>query len=158
MAKLSIHPDNQGLAIVGRVIGPSGAEGNEFQINTFTPEDQTRPYLAMEPNWGGILAAWQSQGSAGDDDSGSSIQARRLAPDATPEGADFQVNTMIDGDQYQPWVVPHPSSRDFIILWRDPARILAADIKGQITFFADGFETGDTSAWTTVPSLVFRNQ
>jgi hypothetical protein len=48
------------------------------QSNTFTTGNQLYPALAVDAR-GGMLLAWQSAGSPGDDQIGTSIQARRLS-------------------------------------------------------------------------------
>src|SRR5438105_1507646 len=56
------------------------------------------PSLALDGS-GGFVVTWTSGGSAGSDDSGSSVQARRFGSDGTPAGTDFQVNVYTTGNQ-----------------------------------------------------------
>lgn len=140
--------DNDGWSIQGRRVAAAGPTGADMQLNTFTTGDQKDPDLAIEPKWGGSLVTWQSQNSPGNDNSGWSVQARRLNPSATPQDPEFQVNRMTAFDQFAPKVASHPESNDFMVVWRDSTRILATRIEGEEFSFVDGFESGDTSAWS----------
>jgi hypothetical protein len=88
----------------------------EFQVNTYTLYDQRAPQIAAAPD-GRFLVVWQSDGSLGSDQSGTSIQARRFAPDGTPiDPVEFQVNTYTLSDQHGPVLAMTPTG-SFIIAW-----------------------------------------
>jgi hypothetical protein len=60
--------------------GTAGAQpspnGGEFQVNTYTTNDQRVPAVAVDGQ-GNFVVAWQSYSSSGTDTSYSSIQAQR---------------------------------------------------------------------------------
>ena len=99
---------------------------------------------------GETLLVWSSELSAGTDDSGSSIQARFLAASGQPVSAPFQVNESTLGDQWRPLAAGLGQGR-FVVVWReDDYGLRGRILEGPL--FADGFESGDTSAWSaTVP-------
>jgi hypothetical protein len=66
--------------------------GDEFQVNTYTTGHQWQPAVASD-GAGNFLVVWTSQGSSGTDQSNASVHAQRYAPDGTPLGGEFQVNT-----------------------------------------------------------------
>lgn len=89
----------------------------EFQLNSYTTGTQTFPAVSVDPEPLGStwVVAWHSQGSAGSDTSGFSIQGRRFSGDS-PLGPDFQVNTYTQGHQVFPGVVMRPGG-EFAVLW-----------------------------------------
>jgi hypothetical protein len=104
------------LDIFAQRFDASGAPlGTEFQVNTFTTGSQTRPSVAGVPD-GGYVVVWQSQGSAGTDDSGTSIQARRYDAAGAPAGSQFQVNTYTTGMQLHA-AIGVDSEGDAVIVW-----------------------------------------
>ncbi len=108
---------------------------------------------------------WQSDGSAGTDSSGSSatsIQGRRYASDGSTVGGEFQVNTYTTDVQSRSGVVALGADGDFVVVWESEGSSGTdssdRSVQGQRfrtpapPIFADGFESGDTTAWTsTVP-------
>jgi hypothetical protein len=105
--------DDYAYSIKGRVFNPSGLPLlTEFQVNQLTMVDQTRSAVAMDSD-GDFVVAWQSEGSAGNDSDGSSIQAGRFDLGQL----DFQVNTYTTGQQRNP-AVAIDSDGDFVIVWQ----------------------------------------
>jgi len=81
----------------------------EFGINDHIPVSGChRPDVSIATN-GQFVVAWEAWGSPGNDQQGQSIQARRFQWGGTPLGNQFQVNTTIDGDQYQTAVAVAPN-------------------------------------------------
>lgn len=73
----SAGADASGLTVQARSFDPAGdPRGPDFQVNVTTYGNQRLPALSATPP-GDFVIAWQSQASAGDDDEGYSIQARR---------------------------------------------------------------------------------
>jgi len=66
--------------------------GGEFQVNTYTTDDQRFPSVAIDTA-GDLVVVFQSIGSDGTDSAGSSIQGRRYSSDGMAIGGEFQVNT-----------------------------------------------------------------
>lgn len=89
--------------------------GGQFQVNTYTTEDQRAPRVAMTSN-GNFLVAWSSDGSAGDDTSSSSIQTRLYDASGSPLTIDFQLNTYTTSGQSRPEVTALPSG-GFMTVW-----------------------------------------
>jgi hypothetical protein len=113
--------DTSAPSIQGQRYDAIGAPvGGEFQINTYTTGRQLDPSVAADSQ-GSFLVVWTSYGSEGTDTSISSIQGQRYDTMGAPVGGEFQINTYTTG-------------------------------KGQrftTSFFADGFEAADTTAWSS---------
>ncbi len=99
--------------------GQSPAEpvGGEFRVNTTTEDDQAfqaaSPHgVAMDAD-GDAVVVWSSQNQDGD---GLGVFGQRIAPDGTPSGDEFQVNTFVDGDQSNASVAMDPDG-DFVVVW-----------------------------------------
>jgi hypothetical protein len=133
--------------------------GGQFQVNTFTMDWQEHPSVSMDPQ-GNFLIVWQSEGSLGTDAQGDSVQAQYFDASGTPVGGEFQINSVTDGNQRNPFV-DMDGTGDFVVVWdsdyspTDPSSrsvharrySTAADL-----IFSDGFDSGSASAWsTTVP-------
>ncbi len=96
-----------------------------------------------------FLVVWRSPVSLGSDTDDDSIQARYFPAGGGPGEPLFQVNSYSTGDQNRPALA---TDRDgvFLAVWREPG------LRGQFLvgprLFADGFESGDTTAWSnTIP-------
>lgn len=144
-------------AILARRFDDMGSPiGDDFQVNTYTPGPQFTPDLAYGPD-GDLLVTWESGGSPGSDND-FSVQARRLTATGAGVGAEFQINTYTTSFQVGPSVGIDGDGR-FVVAWQsdgsggtdtDDASVHAQRFATLI--FADGFESGNTSAWSvTVP-------
>jgi hypothetical protein len=103
--------------------------GGEFQVNTYTTNNQTSPSVAMEAN-GDFVVVWQSQGS-GTDPGGYSVQAQRYTSNGSTQGAQFQVNTYTTGAQVWSSVAADDDG-DFVVVWTGPSGTDTSDgIRGQ---------------------------
>jgi hypothetical protein len=72
--------DSSYRSIQGQRYGSAGvALGAQFQINSYTTSRQTRPVLGPG-GAGSFVVVWDSDGSAGTDNSRNSIQAQRFGP------------------------------------------------------------------------------
>jgi len=98
------------LALAVTVTGPGRPAtaqvtplGAEIQVNTYTAGSQSRPDVEWRAN-GEIVVVWESSGSLGDDNLGTSVQMRRLSSNGTPIGTELQVNTFTTGLQSTPRV------------------------------------------------------
>lgn len=142
--------DLDGLSVHGQRFRVSGEKvGIEFRVNTYTPFDQQSPSIAGD-GAEGFLVVWSSESQDGD---GSSLQAQRYGPKATPVGEEFQVNAYTTRDQVAPDVVADGEG-SFLVVWisEEPdgsfvrgRRFVDADV----LIFADGFESGDSTAWSS---------
>lgn len=126
--------------------------GEEFQVNTYTTDQQLIPVLAIDPQ-GRFVIVWNSAGSSGSDNSANSIQGQRFNSDGSFAGAEFQVNTYTTDYQVDPDVALGDDG-DFVIVWAsdgsngsDPGR----SVLGQL-FSSDGSTAGaefQVNAYTT---------
>ncbi len=87
----------------------------QAQVNTYTTNFQFFSDVAMEPG-GDFVVVWVSYGSAGNDNSGYSVQAQRHASNGSPVGGEFQVNTYTLGDQERT-AVTGETNGDFVVVW-----------------------------------------
>src|SRR5262249_61340440 len=85
----------------------------EFQVNTYTTNDQALPSGAVIPD-GHFVVAWQS---FGEDGSGGGIFAQRYDPLGRPLGGEEIVNRLTTNDQTQPAAALDPFGH-FAIPWQ----------------------------------------
>jgi hypothetical protein len=115
----STGPDTSGSSIQARRYASDGSPvGWQFQVNTFSPNDQVRAAVASAAD-GSFVVAWQSVGSPGTDSSGASIQARRYASSGSTAGAQFQVNEWTTGNQERASVAVADGG-GFTVAWVSP--------------------------------------
>lgn len=86
--------------------------GNEFQVNTYTLNDQSKSSIAMSDD-GKFVITWESSGQ---DSSGFGIYAQRFDSSGVALGAEFQVNTYTQNSQSNPDITMN-SNGDFVITW-----------------------------------------
>lgn len=131
--------------------------GGDFQVNTFTDLSQSAATVVQDPA-GGFLVGWSSYESGGTDTDRRSIQVRRYRADGAPASIEFQANSYTTDLQSSPQLGPDGAG-GFVVAWRSFGSS-GTDTSGRSVqaqrfltpLFADGFESGDTSAWsTTVP-------
>ncbi len=87
----------------------------EFQVNTYTSNDQRSPSVAGLAD-GGFAAVWKSDGSSGSDSDRFSIQGQRYAADGTALGEQFQVNSYTTSGQLGPSVAALADG-SFVTVW-----------------------------------------
>ncbi len=107
--------------------------GGEFQVNTFTPGDQSIPRVCVDPA-GRFTVAWQSGAYflfPGRDGSLGAVTARRWDATGLPRGDEFVVNSYTVGPQTAPAITVSPSG-DFVVAWQG----------GSYSFPQDGSESG----------------
>ncbi|WP_159690023.1 PKD domain-containing protein [Cognatazoarcus halotolerans] len=86
--------------------------GSEFQINSYTPNQQNTPAVAGLDG-GGFVVMWQSSGQDG---SGWGIYGQRFDANGTPSGDEFLVNTGVSNDQTDVDVASQPGG-GFVATW-----------------------------------------
>ena len=94
------------------------AQGAELTVNTVTDMDQRAPSIHAQPDHR-FTVTWQSGGmSCGPcyDGQFHGIAARRFKAGGSPEGDEFQVNSYVLQDQFNPAIGGTPSG-DLLILW-----------------------------------------
>ena len=130
--------------------------GDQFQVNSHTTSSQRSPEVSISES--GFVVTWASSSSPGDDPY-ASIVARAFDAAGDPDGSDFQVNTYTLSYQEYPDVAAS-SAGDFVIVWHSSGspgddndyESIQARPSVRSLLFVDGFESGDTAAWSaTVP-------
>ena len=89
--------------------------GAEFQINTYTTNEQQSSSVAAAPN-GDFIVVWESYGSSGADTRSLSVQGQRYDAMGIPIGGQFQVNAYTTNTQGGPSVAI-AADGDFIVVW-----------------------------------------
>jgi len=114
VAWASNHDRDSGLDIYARLYDSKGAElASPIAVNSTTSGDQETPAIATLSD-GRFVVVWNSDGQDGD---GWGIYAQRYAADASPQGAEFLVNTLhFRGKQVMPVIVALQDD-SFVIAW-----------------------------------------
>lgn len=84
----------------------------DLQVNTYTAGNQVGPAVAMGPD-GRFIIAWSSKDQDGD---GYGVYGQRYDSSGHAIGAEFQVNTYVTGNQYDPSVAV-TTNGNFVITW-----------------------------------------
>jgi len=120
--------------------------GDEFLVNTHTTSNQDNPHVAMD-SAGNFVVVWESEYQ--DEDSWG-VFGQHFDADGVPVGDEFRGDTTKTGLQAGPNVAAERGG--FLVAWDGRGQGDGSGIFGQrflagVTF-ADGFESGDTSAWS----------
>jgi hypothetical protein len=108
----SRNQEGTGYGIFARRFSSAGVSlATEFQVNTFTPNQQNLPSLGLEAD-GDFVVAWQSV----QDFSGFGVFARRFSSAGAALAGEFQVNIYTSNDQFRP-AIGVDSDGDFVIAW-----------------------------------------
>jgi hypothetical protein len=146
----SYGQDGGGYGIFGRRYDAAGsAVGGEFAVSSYTTSSQRFARVARD-SAGGFVVVWHAMGQDG---SGYGAFGQRLDATGTRQGAEFQVNTYTTSTQGFPAVATGPRE-DFVVVWQSDGPDGSLDgVLGQRLIpdriFADGFESGDLSAWSS---------
>ncbi|MEJ2086346.1 MAG: hypothetical protein P8Y44_11810 [Acidobacteriota bacterium] len=154
----SVADDFAQLSVQGQRFASDGAPiGEQFQVNTFTTFDQRKPRLAYSSE-GDFVVTWTSGNNvSGDGPDGSlqGIQGQHFGADGRKAGTEFQINTVFTSNQYRSSIAVQPDG-EFVVTWESEYRFLpdtsAGNVQGQrigTWIFTDGFESGDTAAWSS---------
>lgn len=151
--------DGAGWGVFGQRYDASGLPlGGEFQVNSYTFEDQERPSVAAD-GARRFVVVWQSYGQDG---SHSGVFGQRFDAGGSPAGPEFQVNLTTAWTQYGPAVAADESG-DFVVAWN--SLFQDGDVLGVFArrFDADGSPLGDefqvntyTSADQWTPAVAAR--
>ena len=135
---------NQSSVQAQRLTSDGSTVGGQFQVNTTTTGAQKYPAVG-EDGAGGFVVAWADGSQA----PSYRIQGQRFFPDGQPTGREFLADAEATASQFRSRIDDLGVGR-FVVVWPE-----GNDVKGRrfvVPLFADGFESGDTSAWTnTVP-------
>ena len=133
--------------IRGRRVSSNGtALGTDFNISTAS--DYAYDPSISAGGGGQFLVVWEEAFY-------DEVNGREILADGSPVDDVFQVNTYTTGHQITPSVAG--ANGNFVVVWRSDGSFgtdLDDSIQGQrlasaAFIFADGFESGDTSAWST---------
>lgn len=86
--------------------------GNEFQVNTFTTDNQDTPAIAVDAQ-GNYVVVWESFDQDGDD---NGVYAQRYDRFGNAIGTEIQVNSTTLGEQGDP-VVGMDANGNFVVAW-----------------------------------------
>ena len=105
--------DGDNYGVYGQRYASDGTPlGTEFQISTYTTSYQSNPYVAMTPG-GDFVVAWSSYGQDGDR---TGTYGQRFDSGGTPQGAEFQVNT-VTSDYQSVQDVAMDNAGNFIVVY-----------------------------------------
>jgi len=109
----SLLQDGNGWGIFARRYDSAGLpQGNEFQVNTFTPGNQFVPRVAMD-SLGNFAIVWESFQVDG---SGYGVSCQRFNAAGVALGGEFQVNTNTTDNQHDPYIAMAPNGA-FVVVW-----------------------------------------
>jgi hypothetical protein len=128
--------------------------GDSFQVSTYFTRMASRPSIDVTAT-GEFVVAWQaSQYTSPAHRSFGDIVARSFDATAQPMGPEFRVNTYTTGYQRAPSVAGGPAG-SFLVAWNEDGQSgsrFGVFARRYVTppdlIFADGFESGDVSAWS----------
>ena len=117
--------------------------GSEFLVNSTTLHNQLEPTVAGLVG-GGFVIAWSDTSQTDGDPSNYNVKAQIYAPDGSPVGGEFLVNTTTTNGQSEPTITALDRG-GFVICWADGSLANgyanSSDIRAQI-FAADGSPVG----------------
>jgi len=109
----SFGQDGSYTGVFGQRFASSGAVlGSEFQVNTYTTNNQATPAVATDPS-GGFVVVWASDTQDG---SYTGVFGQRFASSGAALGSEFQINTFATFSQFNPDVAVDPSG-GFVVVW-----------------------------------------
>jgi len=109
----SYTQDGSGWGVFGqRFNSVGGPVGSEFQVNTYTTENQFAPAVAVDGS-GNFVVVWESSAQDG---SYSGIFGQRFSSTGGPVGSEFQVNSSTTDSQSGPTVAADGSG-SFVVVW-----------------------------------------
>jgi hypothetical protein len=105
--------DGSGYGVFAQRYDASGAPlGSEFQVNTYTTNNQYAPSIASDAA-GNFVVSWFSDGQDG---SSYGVFAQRYDASGALRGSEFQVNTTTLGIQGLPSIASDPAG-NFVVTW-----------------------------------------
>ncbi|ADV61466.1 VBCS repeat-containing protein [Isosphaera pallida ATCC 43644] len=111
----SFYQDGLGYGVYAQRFDASGNPvGSEFQVNTYTTNNQVNPHVAVNAVTGDFVVVWQSFYQDG---LGYGVYAQRFDASGNPVGSEFQVNTYTTNWQLNPHVAMNAAG-DFVVVWQ----------------------------------------
>ena len=112
----SAGSDSDGVSIQGQRYDDGGLPlGVEFQVNSYTTDDQERPAIAAD-GAGDFVITWQSDGSYGPDTSNRSVLAQAFDNLGNASGGELSVNAYTTLVQDMPAIAAEGSG-NFVVTW-----------------------------------------
>jgi hypothetical protein len=109
----SVYQDGSQFGIFAQRYNATGVrQGPEFQVNTFTTNNQTNPSVAMDAV-GDFVVAWDSDGQH---NGVYSIFAQRYNAAGIQQGGEFEVSSFSAAGQNHPSIAMDAAG-DFVIAW-----------------------------------------
>ncbi|MEQ1762822.1 MAG: peptidoglycan DD-metalloendopeptidase family protein [Pyrinomonadaceae bacterium] len=109
----SSQQDGSGFGVYARRYDTSGNPiGSEFQVNTFTANNQFVPRIGRDAT-GSFTIVWESQNQDG---SGYGIYGQRYNASGVSLGSEFRINTTTANDQHDPFIAMEPNGT-FVVVW-----------------------------------------
>lgn len=142
--------DGSGSAAVARVFEADGTpRTGDVLVNLHTLEDQVNPSVAAAEG-GGFVVVWETEATS--EVGGREIAVRSFDGQGGDLGGEFVVNEIAAGDQTYAEIVRTHGER-FLVVWTsDDCDGCEREAEGRLfdlsALFVDGFETGDTAAWS----------
>ncbi len=122
------------LNLGGLITAGVAPNGPEFQVNTYTPDDQRYPAIATGAT-GDYVVAWRSTQLFG---LGVDIFAQRFDSGGNPQGGEFQVNTntLAELNNYIFGISKSPAvgmdgSGNFVVTWQSRGQGTSYNVFGQ---------------------------
>jgi len=118
----------------------------EFQVNTWTSDDQSWPSITSLSN-GRFVVVWHSNGQDGSD---WGVYGQRFDSNGNKVGSEFQVNTWWIDDQRLPSITSL-SDGGFVVVWTGAGQGDSSGVYGQ-RFDSNGSLVGSefqVNTWTT---------
>jgi Ca2+-binding RTX toxin-like protein len=112
----SSYQDGSNEGVYGQRYAADGTRsGEEFRVNSFTPNSQTDPEVTSLLG-GGWVVTWESSGQTSDS---VDVWARVYGSDGVVLGSEFRVNTFDYGSQFDPSIAALEDG-GWVITWTSP--------------------------------------
>ncbi len=145
---MSYGQDASSGGVFGQRFDSAGSPaGSEFQVNTYTTNDQAFPAVAADGS-GNFVVVWYGYGQ---NPSPGGVLGQRFSSAGSPVGSEFQVNTYMTDSQV-PSAVAVDASGNFVVGWtsfhQDGSTFGVFGQRLSNWILIDGFEAGDACAWS----------
>jgi phosphoheptose isomerase len=144
IAWASLQQDASQSGIFARRFNASGTAGPEFQVNSYTPNSQSLPAIALDAD-GDFVIVWASDYQDGPGFQSRGVFGRRFNALGVPLGAEFQINSYTPGSQGDP-DVDLDADGDFVVVWNS-----ALQDGGSYGVFAQRFDSLGARRGTEIP-------
>ncbi|NGX53051.1 MAG: hypothetical protein KR126chlam5_01358 [Candidatus Anoxychlamydiales bacterium] len=115
---VSKGPDGSLYGVSGQLFTGNGSKvGNEFQVNTYTIDDQKRPRIAKLNN-DNFVVTWESRYQDGSE---LGVYGQIFDRNTNKIGSEFQVNTYTSSQQWYTAVASF-SNGNFVVIWESWAQ------------------------------------